>query len=139
MKDDIFNTLLAVAVMCMGHYHGTLDGRTLEPVAGDTSWDKGFENCAVVLKRRDAERERRSIEATANQQKVDKARVANAIAALDGRKFEAEPAPPEPRRSNTCIMETSGVSDMMPLDHMPSPRSYLAPGNINILTPGKSP
>lgn len=136
MKDDIFNTLLAVAMMCMGHFHGTLDGRTLEPA--DNNWDKGFENCALVIKRRDGERERRAKLDAENKEALEKVRLINAMEALAGRKFEAEQAP-EPPLPDTCIMNT-GVSDMMPFsgDHGSisiAPGSTLGSGTI--LTPGK--
>lgn len=88
MNDSVFNTITVVALMCTGHFHGLLSN-DLMPDKG--TWDAGFEQCAVVIKELGAERARRDREAAAKKVDADKARVANAVAALRGKAFKAEP------------------------------------------------
>lgn len=99
MNDSVFNTLAAVAMMCYGHFHGSFSN-DLVPLNG--TYDAGFEQCAVISKELEAERARRAKAATAVKAEADKARVANAMAALLGRPFAPEPAPGPPQPGSLC-------------------------------------
>jgi hypothetical protein len=90
MNDAVFNTLAAVVLMCSNHFHGVLN----PPDRVSSGYDPGFEQCAVISKELEAERARRAKEHAEKLAEADKARVANAMAALHGKPFKEEAVPP---------------------------------------------
>lgn len=107
MNDAVFNTLLAVAQMCMGHFQsistGT-NGHGNETVV----WTVGFEQCAAVRKAVEAETNRRADAAVSEAHRRDLGRLQNALEALGGKKFTPEPAPPPPKPMGGCGLIYTG-------------------------------
>jgi hypothetical protein len=108
MTDAVFNTLAAVALMCSGHFYGSLTMQ-MQPLEG--KYEAGFERCAVVLKDLDAEKARRAEAQKVEQNDHDKAQLANGLAALQGKSFapEAAPVPPKSPSLGGCINWADGI------------------------------
>ena len=94
MNDDVFNTVAAVALMCGSHLMsgGTLDNNFI-PISG--TYKPGFEKCAAIVAIYRAETQKREKQAAKQEEDREKARVANALAALHGEKFTPETALPK--------------------------------------------
>jgi hypothetical protein len=103
MNDAVFDTLAAVALMCSGHFHGSFTGGAYNMVPAEGEWEAGFERCALVLKELDAEKARRAEAQKVEAADHDKARLANGLAAIQGKSFAPEPAPPPPKSQFGCI------------------------------------
>lgn len=109
MSDEVFNTLLAVVLMCHSHYADKFTGNM---TAFQEKWETGFEQCATIQKEVDVENVRRDMLKEAKRIQQDKERLANALAALKGKKFTPEAAPPvqKPLFSNSCIEPANGIA-----------------------------
>lgn len=108
MDDLVYNTLLAVAAMCNGHFHGTMSGNfnDMHPVSG--AYDKGFEKCADVQWKLDAEKKRREAAAETAKLQHEEKQLANGVAAMSGLKFTPEDPPPAPKSPYSgCIVPVS--------------------------------
>lgn len=103
MTDLVFNTLLAIAAMCNQH------ASSLFPLGGPTHYEKGFEQCVVIQREVSKEQERRLDAENAAQNAKDRARLANALAALHGKKFTPESAPPPMPETFGCIVPTQST------------------------------
>lgn len=111
MTDDVFNTIAAVALMCGSHIvsGGTLDNNMV-PLSA--RYQPGFEACTAVVAAYRYETEERKDKAAKEQEEREKARVLNALAALRGKKFTPEAAPPKQSTSlwnSTCLMPLTGA------------------------------
>jgi hypothetical protein len=104
MTDAVFNTLAAVALMCSGHFHGSLTMQ-MQPLEG--KYEAGFERCVIVLAALDAEKVRRAEAQKVEENDHDKARLANGLAALQGKSFEPEAAPPPAKSPYGCTLLTN--------------------------------
>lgn len=114
MNEEVFNTLAAVALMCSVHFHSAftmsgpiqLDQNGRYDSRSDGKYDPGFEQCSIVVKAHDAEVDRRAKVVAEKELASDKARVANAIAALHGKNFTPERAPVVPNllQTNSCVV-----------------------------------
>jgi hypothetical protein len=107
MNDQVFNTLMSVALMCGQHLMGggSLDNDMI-PKSG--LFEPGFEKCIDVVTNYRTEKARREKAAEAQQLQHDKDRVQNAMNAIKGKDFKPENAPP-PRKDYDClsVMPTS--------------------------------
>lgn len=90
MNDSVFNTLAAVALMCSSHFHGLFSN---EPTLTGGKYDAGFEQCATISRELETERARRANVAAAVKAEADKARLENALAAVQGKSFTPEERP----------------------------------------------
>ena len=95
MTDDVFNTIAAVALMCGSHLvsGGALDNNMI-PLSAN--YQPGFESCTTIVAAYRSETKAREEKTAKEQEEREKARVLNALAALRGKKFRPEAAPPKP-------------------------------------------
>jgi len=109
MSDTVFNTLMAVALMCGQHMSGGTLSDDFIPDPGHATWEAGFERCEKVVTAVAMERMRREALEAQKKDADEKARLANAIAAIDGRKFTPEPAPKPLVNRYSCIVPTGNI------------------------------
>lgn len=117
MTDVIFNTLLAVQFMCTAHHYITWQGTNV-PVpsnVAEAKYQKGFEDCLAIDKAIEGERVRRDLLLAAKYLAADKARLANAIAAMNGKPFKPE-APVESLMLKGGCISPVATAPPMPLD-----------------------
>lgn len=108
MSDAIYNTLLAVSMMCSSHV--VSGGSIANDWIAIGPFKPGFERCETVVKKYNDERRRREKADEVKKENEDAGRLANAIHAIDGVPFKEEPAP-QPQKSqfgNSCVTLTSG-------------------------------
>jgi hypothetical protein len=114
MNDAVFNTILSVAMMCSNHVvNGGISGGSDGFPEGP--YQPGFEPCVTVVEMVRTESKKRAAAKAAEAERQSKERLANAIAALQGKDFnpESAPAPPKSPWGNCTIVPA--LSDIHPL------------------------